>query len=378
MSHGSRWVEAGDRRDGKTLRTPRLDLWSWLAAAVGSTLTCIPFVQLALLARIPLACSPRSGSSTSRRIALLGGVAALIPIGAPLVAMAATHPARVSWAAVGVGLAALSTLGHAALGRHLRRLDVGTAARRGLAVALSAARVPVAIGLLAQELAHAPELVPPEGALPNGLVLLAGLAWLDLGLGALAATSIVTLVRGAGSLRLPPASAFESAEQRCWQRLDRDPALTAERHAGGFLARGTIGGFPVAIDVLTVAEPTRMTVRVTLPDHPDLDKLEVVGRGEEDADVPLSDPILQHMVRVSGVSAETAAALLEGLHEPLFEVLRAHEDSRVGGGCVVGVGDAIETDPDALEVDALLLPSIRLAAALVAQTSRETGSTEGR
>ena len=50
----------------------------------------------------------------------------------------------------------------------------------------------------------------------------------------------------------------------------------------------------------------------------------------------------------------------------------------MGGGCVIAVGDAIETDPDALGVDAVLQPALRLAAALAAQTSQDTGSIEGR
>lgn len=381
MSHGSRWVEAGDRRDGKTLRTPRLDLWSWLAAAVGSTLTCIPFVQLALLARIPLVFSPQSERpkrSPGRLLALVGGIAALVPIGAPLVAMAADHPARLPWAALGVGLAVLATAGHAALGRHLHLLEAGSVPRIAWAVALSGARIPVALALLWLQQTPIPEVASADDALPAGLIWLAGLAWLDLGLGALAATSVVTLVRGAGWIRLPPPSEFETAEQRWWQRLDNDPTLTAERNAGGFLARGEIDGFNVAVDVLTSVTPTRLTVRVSLPPDPVLAALEVVGRGEEDADVSLPDPILQRMIRVSGVSAADAAMLLEGQHEPLFEVLRAHEDSRVGGGCVIAVGDAVETDPDALGVDAVLQPALRLAAALAAQTSQDTGSIEGR
>ena len=382
MSRTSRWVEAGDRRDGQALRTPRLDLWSWAAAALGSTLTCLPFVQLAMLARIPLvfaaAGGGRAGRAPGYRLALLGGVAALVPIGAPLVALAAAHPARVPWAAVGVALAALATAGHVALGRHLGLRGAGTPRGRGAAIALSATRIPVACMLLIGELSPPTPPAAPADTLAPGLALLVALAWVDLGLGALAATGVVTHVRQAGALRLPPASAFESAEQRWWQRLDADPALTAQRNAGGFLAQGTLDGFAVAIDVLTSAEPTRMTARITLPDHPDLARLQVVGRGEEDADVPLPDPILQRMVRVSGVAPAVAARLLDGQHGPLFDVLRAHEDSRVGGGCVIAVGEAVETDPDALTVDAVLLPALRLARALVAQANQETGSTAGR
>lgn len=368
MSKSSRWVEAGDRRDGVTLRTPRLDVWSWGFAAVGSTLTCIPFVQLALLARIPLlfdaeAEAPRP-SPWARRVALLGGIAALVPIGAPLVATADPHPMRPIWPLIGIGLALVSTLGHAALAGQLSRLDAGSAVRRWSAVALSAVRLPVALGLLSLALAPAVGPIPAEDALPKPTLALAALTWLDLGLGALAATSIVTLVRSAGSLRLPSAAAFEDAKERWWRRLDGDPDFQADRNAGGFIAVGAVNGRPVAIDVLTTAEPTRMTVRVTLPDDPRLAALKVVGRGDEEADVPLPDPILQRMLRVSGVSAEDAADLLADLHKPLFEVLRAHEDSRIGGGCVVSVAEAEPTDADALSVDAVLGPAMALAEAL--------------
>lgn len=382
MSGGSRWVEAGDRRDGQTVRTPRLDLWSWSAAAVGSTLTCIPFVQLALLARVPLVFSPeREGPpphALERGVALAGAAAALIPIGAPLVALLHSSPVRVPWAWAGVGLTLLATGGHVALARHLGRRGIGSAARRWTAVALSAARLPVALKLGSLAVPSATATFPPDGSLPPSVVALAGFSWLDLGLGALAATAMVTLIRSAGTLRLPAAPAFAAAEDAWWHRLEGDPALTTERHDGGFLARGELDGHRVVVDVMTTAQPTRVTVRVSLPDHPELAALQVVGRGEEDADVPLPDPILQRMVRVSGVSAEVAAELLDGLHEPLFEVLRAHEDSRVGGGCVVAVGEAVETDPAALVVDAVLQPALRLAAALAAQARRGTGSTEGR
>jgi hypothetical protein len=244
-------------------------------------------------------------------------------------------------------------------------------------VALSAARLPVALGLLSLALAPGPGPVPPEDTLPTASLALAGLTWLDLGLGALAATSIVTLVRSAGALRLPSEAAFEHAKERWWARLDGDPAFQTDRNAGGFLAVGEVDGHPVVVDVLTTAEPTRMTVRVTLAEHPLLAALEVVGRGDEDADVPLPDPILQRMVRVSGVTAEQAEDLLGGLHEPLFEVLRAHEDSRVGGGCVVAVGEAEPTDPDALDLDAVLLPALALAAALEARAAGTAPPMEG-
>ncbi|MEC7948867.1 MAG: hypothetical protein VX265_14965 [Myxococcota bacterium] len=378
MSRPSRWVEAGDRRDGTTLRTPRLDRWSWLAAAVGSTLTCIPLVQLALLARVPLVFAAARGNARpgglERASALIGSFSALVPVGAPLVAMAPDHPGRVPWAILGVLLAALSTLGHGALGRRLRRLGSGTPIRRSVALLLSAGRIPIAGVMLAQQ--HVPlDIISPGAPLPSGLVLLAGLAWLDLGLGALAAASVVTLVRKDGALRLPGPSVVEQTARQWGQRLVADRRFSVDRHERGFLARGEVGGLHVAVDAHTASDDARLTVRVTLPGPPSLATIIVAARGDHAADVPLPDPILHDMIRVSGVTAKEAAALLGGLHEPLFEVLHAHEESRISGGCVVAVGEVVPTDPSALTVDAVMGPAILLAQALVQQTRRGSGST---
>ena len=393
MGDPSGWQEAGDRSDGTGLRTPALDAWSWGAMGAASSAVCVPFVQLAMLARVPLLFRQRlpgthqpGGGGT---LAFLGAVAALVPIGAPLVALSTDDPDRVRWAWTGVALVVATLVGHAEISLRLSRLETGTRARRIAGPLLTVSRVPVALCMLA--MARAPD-APLPVAIPlftrvtPAASTLAVLSWLDLALGAAAAVAVVTLLRQESGVRRPSDVDLGQVLERWQDRMGPDADVETQSYAGGTISRGTVSGRIVAVD-LTATPHVRAVARVTLPTHPLLDALRVVGRGEEPADVPLHDPILQRMVRVSGVSEEDASALLGDLHGPLFDVLRAHEDSRVGGGCVVAVAEPDPSDPGAFSVEAVLGPALLLADALTEaasrtreappQTSQDTGSTPG-
>jgi len=395
VGDSSRWLEAGDRGDGTGLRTPALDAWSWVAMGAASSAVCVPFVQLAMLARIPLlfqrrlpgATHPRGGGGT---LALLGAAAALVPVGAPLVALSPDDPDRVAWAWTGVALVLAALTGHAAVSLRLSRLEAGTRARRLAGPLLTVARAPLALCMLAMARA-------PDASLPIAIPLftrvtpeastLAVLSWLDLALGAAAAVAVVTLLRGEARVRLPGGVDARQVVERWQDRLGPDADIETQTYAGGIISRGTVGGRTVAVDLTTTRGAVRAIARVTLPTHPLLVALRVVGRGEEPPDIALADPILQRMVRVSGVSEEDASALIGDLHGPLFDVLHAHEDSRIGGGCVVAVAEPDPRDPRAFSVEAVLGPALILAEALVraasgisetaSQTSQDTGSTPG-
>ena len=394
MGDPFRWREAGDRSDGTGLRTPSLDAWSWVAMGAASSAVCVPFVQLAMLARVPLLFRQRlpgthqpGGGGT---LALLGAVAALVPIGAPLVALSTDDPDRVTWAWTGVALVIAALVGHAEISLRLSRLETGTRARRMAGPLLTVARAPVALCMLA--IACAPD-APVPIAIPlftrvtPAESTLAVLSWLDVALGAAAAVAVVTLLRTESAVRRPVGVDPGLVLGRWRSQLGPDSDVETQTYAGGTISRGTVGGRNVAVDLTAAPGGVRAIARVTLPPHPLLTALRVIGRGEEPADVPLADPILQRMVRVSGVSEEAAGAILGHLHGPLFDVLRAHEDSRVGGGCVVAVAEPDPDDPGAFSVEAVLGPALLLANALAEaasqtsetapQTSQDTGSTPG-
>ena len=386
MGDPSRWPEAGDRGDGTGLRTPGLDGWSWIAAGAASSAVCIPLVQIAMLARVPLLFQqpvPQTGSRGGGAIATIGSVAALVPIGAPLVALAGNDPDRITWAWVGLGLVVAAVLAHAEVSLRLRRLQVGTRARRWAGTLLSTARIPGALLLVQQALQ--PDAPLPitlhvfDGLTPSVATVIA-LAWIDIALGAAAAVGVVTLLRRERSARLPDKPHLRDIIAQWRSAIEARHMLQTRAYEGGSFSRGEIRGRPVDIHITEGLEGARILVRITLPEHPLLDALEVVGRGDEETEVPLPDPILQQMIRVSGVSAEDAIALLGDLHGPLFDVLRSHEDSRVGGGCVIHVADTNVADATASAVDAVLEPALALAEALAeaaVQTSQDTGSTPG-
>jgi hypothetical protein len=177
----------------------------------------------------------------------------------------------------------------------------------------------------------------------------------------------VSALRSAVPLRLAPAVAAPRAPLD-WAGILGDLGFEVTEMDGGVLARGRERGLAVAIDILQARQPQRLTVRVSTA-APALSTLVITARGDQDADVALSDPILARMIRVSGVTPARAAALLEDAHEPLFAVLHGHEDARVGGGDVAAVVDG-EGGPLALtDLDRALGDATALARHLITRAA---------
>lgn len=358
------WPEAGENGSGTALRTPRLDLFAWLAAAFGSSVVGIPLTQVALAARAPLLVRRAGLRGLEAWVARRGPLLACVPTG-PLLVLAVVvvgTPAQ-PWGAVAAVAAAVAAAGIALLGRHATRLEAPD--RRWIgALTTAALRVGAATWLSLALSAFAQDR--QLGALPvdvtDRAVGLLALGIGDLLLSAVAAALAVSALRAAVPLRrpAPPVPPVKVEWPRILDELDFDVDVMST----GALARGTISGFDVQVDVLEVDASVRLTVRVATG-APALGDLTITARGDQDADVALADPILSRMVRVSGVTPAEAADLLGDAHEPLFAVLHGHPAARVGGGSVTAIAEPEGRPPNLADLDKAFRDATALARHLV-------------
>jgi hypothetical protein len=350
-----RWVEPGASRDGKRLLAPRLDTLVWTGLALVTAPLCIPFVPIALLARVPLLFAdvrnarpdarPRPGERT---LALLGAVSLCVPAGWLVLAASSQQMTLQPVGGVLILLAVTALVGLIATTRHARRLAQlpATLTRWRLALLFAAVRL---VGL--------PILLLLE---PTVEVLTIA-AWGDGALASLAAAMGVSALRIGGATGRGRAEAFGPGNAAWWTGLEDSYGLFAKTHVGGFVSKGTIDEYEVVVDVLTTSSPPRLTVRVTLKTAAKLMDLEVQARGDGETGIPMGDPIMDRLARVEGVSAETARALLGEAHEELFAVVHRHEDARVGGGCVVAAADLYASDAEPTRVEEVVADALALA-----------------
>jgi hypothetical protein len=273
------------------------------------------------------------------------------------------------------------------LARHMGRVFSGEAlsAVRGcvrrsqLLFALQAA-APVALFavLRAEAVSGMGAMLTSSAAAPSVLLsLLLGLAGFAQLLGA---------GRAVGRLDAPAPDATTPRLTR-WRTALVDAGLRLEATPAGFCAEGFARGLPVQVVLDTSRAPAPGTLTVLLPalaaTHP---RLRITARDPgEPAGVALADPILARLVRLRGVSAATAGALVADLHDALLDVVQGLPGAALSEGRLTvplalqpGAESAGVDLDDALERCLVLAEALEARAAPAPEPSRQPAAAPVR
>lgn len=173
-----------------------------------------------------------------------------------------------------------------------------------------------------------------------GALLCVGSFWFQLSIGVLlslltALTMLATVIPAQKEVlaqlwQLPDARPEEVVEQTRF-RLKNDFDLEVTACAAGLRMSGALSGRPATVHLDLMKAPAILRITVALPEP--LRALHIRARKEgEVGGVTLSDPLLQRLLVVEGVSSDIAASLLIDRHEEVLGVLHAWPGSVVRDG----------------------------------------------
>jgi hypothetical protein len=315
------------------------------------------------------------GQGARRLARLLSPLGAILPVAVmPLWFSVMSVIDERAWALVNpqvVG-ALLATIGVMSslepLRRHLRRVFQGDARRAVLrplhrAMGLFAIQglVPAVlfVVLRAESVGGMGTLLSPIVAGPSALIAMAA------GFGGW----LMMLRLGATVGRLPvPEPGGTTPRLTRWRRaLQEQHGLTVQPSHTGFTTDGRLSGLPATLWVDLSRHPASGELVVHLPalaaTHP---RLQIRARAtDEPAGVALTDPILSRLVRIRGVSAAVANALVADLHDALLDVVQGLPGSALRAGRLVVPLELRPGEPEAgVDLDDAIARVTELAAAL--------------
>ena len=271
--------------------------------------------------------------------------------------------------AMNAAIAGITAVGLFPLRRHLARVFGGDLGNRLQKCLGRAQWLTIGMGVLPAIPAYLLPMQPHPALAPVGTLVALGMVW---ALFVAVPTPLLWVCRDIAALAMPAPGETTPRLTR-WRTRLLDCGLALETTEAGFSVDGFSEGILVEGQVDLSRAPAPAELCLTLPAlAAALPRLTLTARGlDEPQGIPLVDPILARLVRLRGLPAEQAGALVDGLHEEVLDVLQGLPGARISKGRLkVRIELFPGLEDKGPDLDDALERCVRLAASLEARVTR--------